>query len=399
MKVLNVNHTIDPVTGGGTAERTRQMSRWLRRAGVEAATLTTDTGLSPEAISELTDEGTIILPTILRRYYMPRWSIRQVGALVKDADIVHLMCHWTILNVMAYWAAKRQEKPYVVCAAGSLPLSNRSRLMKRFYNAAIGRQIVRNADGYIAITRDEIDEYRAYGIDAGQVTVIPNGICDEDFSASDADGFREKHGLGDRRLVLFLGRLDYMKGPDLLLDAFRNVAARFIDYDLVYAGPDSGMLATIQRVAKESGLRDRVHFVGYIGGPDRSRAYHAADLLVIPSRREAMSIVVLEAGISGTPVLATDQCGLGEVGEIGGGYVVPCSVEGLEGGLVACLADPTGLKVMGERLQRHVRSNYTWDNVVKRYVALYERILADKHRRAGEGRRAQPEVRREGRRG
>jgi glycosyltransferase involved in cell wall biosynthesis len=119
-----------------------------------------------------------------------------------------------------------------------------------------------------------------------------------------------------------------------------------------------------------------MHFIGYVGGADKSSAYRAADLLVIPSRQEAMSIVVLESGISGTPVLLTDQCGFDEVDRIGGGKVVPATVEGVQAGLVDLLSDRSKLAGMGGRLMDYVRDNYTWIVIVRKYLGLYDRLLA-----------------------
>jgi glycosyltransferase involved in cell wall biosynthesis len=104
-------------------------------------------------------------------------------------------------------------------------------------------------------------------------------------------------------------------------------------------------LESICKFCAALGIIDRVHYIGFISDEAKSQAYHAADLLVIPSRKEAMSIVVLEAGITGTPVLLTDQCGLSEVESIEGGKVVTASVEGLQSGLIALLTDNAKLKL------------------------------------------------------
>jgi len=102
-----------------------------------------------------------------------------------------------------------------------------------------------------------------------------------------------------------------------------------------------------------------VHFAGYLGGEGKSRAYRAASLLAIPSRQEAMSIVVLEAGIMGTPVLLTDQYGLDEVERLGGGKVVNATVEGVQNGLLEILKNPEKLTIMGGNLKNYVANNYT----------------------------------------
>lgn len=95
MKILNVNHTLDPVSGGGTAERTFQMSRFLVEAGAGCDVLTLDLGLTPERREALSSAQLVALPLLSRRFYVPRFSLRRVRKIVQEADIVHLMGHWT----------------------------------------------------------------------------------------------------------------------------------------------------------------------------------------------------------------------------------------------------------------------------------------------------------------
>jgi glycosyltransferase involved in cell wall biosynthesis len=91
-----------------------------------------------------------------------------------------------------------------------------------------------------------------------------------------------------------------------------------------------------------------------------------------------MSIVVLEAGAAGTPVLITDRCGFGEVARIGGGQVVPATVEGLRDGLIAMLGDADKLSEAGARLRKFTEAHFSWSSVVTRYVELYEGILGER---------------------
>src|SRR5207244_3542166 len=146
-----------------------------------------------------------------------------------------------------------------------------------------------------------------------------------------------QYGLREHPFILFVGRLNPIKGPDLLLEAFGRLRHELRNYRLVFAGPDEDMLSDLRLLAARFSIQDRVHFVGYLGGDDKARAYRAAELVVVPSRQEAMSIVILEAAITARPVLATDKCGLEEIETIGGGRAVPATVEGLKGGLAAML--------------------------------------------------------------
>jgi glycosyltransferase involved in cell wall biosynthesis len=381
MRVLNVNTVLDPESGGGTAERTFQISRFLIKAGIECDVLTLDIGFAPERVKALGGARIIRLPHLNRRYYIPRFSFKQIRDAVASADVIHFMGHWTLINALVYFFAKRLGKPYVVCPAGALPIYGRSKLLKSFYNLFVGEKIIRNADGHVAITVDEIPQFKAYGVPEDKVVVIPNGIAAEDYYVSDGAAFRKKFGLGDYPFILFVGRLNHIKGPDLLLEAFCQAGEVLADSHLVFVGPDEGMLPSLQRLTMQSGMGDRVHFVGYLGGTDKLRAYRAAELLVVPSRQEAMSLVALEAGIMGTPVLLTDQCGFDDVARVNGGKVAPASAEGLRENLGELLGDPPQLKLMGENLKKFVEEHLTWESAIDKYLALYNRILTEQRER------------------
>ena len=374
IRVLNVNHTLDPVKGGGTAERTRQMSRFLARAGVQCTVLAGASEFASADAAVTANLSFVTVPLLSRRFFIPLISGSALRRLVGEADVIHLMGHWSVLNALVYRVARQLRKPYVVCPAGALPIYGRSRLLKRLYNLIAGNRIVRNAKVRIAITDEEVGHFSAYGVAPQDVQIIPNGVDADDGADADPAAFRMKFGLGRQPFVLFMGRLNSIKGPDLLLTAFCALKNRFPDLHLVYAGPDGGMLRQLEEKVRAEGMAQRVHFLGYVGGTDKASAYCAASLLAIPSRQEAMSIVVLEAGIRKTPVLLTDQCGLNSV-STAGGKVVPATVEGIQHGLEELFGEPQALKPRGEALCDFVRENYLWSSIVTAYVTLYERLL------------------------
>jgi glycosyltransferase involved in cell wall biosynthesis len=379
MNLLNVNVTLDPVTGGGSAERTLQISRVLNRSGHQCTILTTDTGLSSTYVQQCSQGGLKIaaLPLLWKRFYLPKPSRDLIERLVAGADVVNLMSHWTWINALVYRSVTKLAKPYTVCPAGALPVFGRSKALKVGYNHFIGRDIILHADAAIAVSPKEIDQFQTYGVQPNRVTVIPNGINPDDFPVSDGKKFRARYGLGDAPVILFLGRLNIIKGPDMLLDAFFRCSQdeRMKAYHLVFAGPDGGMRDELRQMVEASSVKERVHFTGHIGGLEKSDAYQAADLLVIPSRQEAMSIVVLEAGITGTPVLITDQCGFDDVAAISGGIVVRASVEGLLDGLLAMTGNPDQLRVMGQNLLKYTREHFLWDHIANRYLEVFSTIL------------------------
>lgn len=377
MRVLNVNSTLGLKTGGGTAERTFQMSRFLASQGAQCTVLTMDIELDAQRVSDLAPASVVALPCLWKRYYVPLTKWKKIQQLVEDADVIHIMGHWGVLNALVYLAARFSNKPYVVCPAGALPLFGRSQLIKRVYNWVIGYAIIRNASAWIAVTKSEFSQFKAYGVDESKITVIPNGINIDNFPSVESQIFINKYNLQDSPIILFMGRLNPIKGPDVLLDAFIQAQKDLDNYHLVFVGPDGGMLSMLQKRAQEADVAEKVHFVGYVGGDDKSAAYHAADLLVVPSRQEAMSIVALEAMVCGTPVLLTDQCGFSEIKSINPNLEVTVDADKIAEKLVGLLTDKTLLHDVAISLQNFAINNYSWDHVINKFMSLYKKILQE----------------------
>ncbi len=354
------------------------MSRFLARRGAACTVLTLGAGLEADRIAALAPATVVALDSLWERFFVPRVSWKTIRRLVDEADMIHLIGHWGVLNAMVYLAARAAGKPYVVCPAGALPLFGRSSWLKQLYNLLVGKAMVRKAAGWIAVTPGEFAHFERYGVPASRVVVIPNGVSEEDFPPVDRAGFLRSQGLADAPFILFMGRLNPIKGPDLLLEAFARVCDRMPAHQLVFAGPDGGMLGVLRARARQPGLAGRVHFLGHVDGAAKAGAYRFAQLLVVPSRQEAMSIVALEAGICGTPALLTDQCGFDELAAVDPRLIVSASSDGVAAGLLALLQDEAALGDIGCRFRVFLQSRYAWPIVAGHYVELYRRILFPK---------------------
>ncbi len=377
LHVLNVNSTLGLKTGGGTAERTFQMSHFLASQGVKCTVLTLDIELDAQRIAGLSPASIIALPCLWKRYYLPLVKWKVIRQVVQDANIIHIMGHWSALNAVVYLAARLAKKPYVVCPAGALPLFGRSKVIKKIYNWVIGSAIIRNASAWIAVTKSEFPQFSTYGIDESKIIVIPNGINVDDFPFVEPQVFTNKYGLSNSPIILFMGRLNLIKGPDILLNAFIHVQEYLENYQLVFVGPDGGMLSMLQKRAQEAGVAKKVHFVGYVSGYDKSAAYHSANLLVVPSRQEAMSIVALEAMVCGTPVLLTDQCGFSEVKLINPNLEAAVDAEKIAEKLVELLANKMLLEDIAFSLKNFAIRKYSWNQVIEHYLNLYQKTLKE----------------------
>ncbi len=368
MRILNVNCIIDQKSGGGTAERTLSMSKALLKRGHEVTVLSNDIGsVHPIVNKDVT--RLILIPCWSQRFFIPKISSRLYSTIKKEvsqSDIVQIMSHWALINALVFLVCKQQNKEYLFCPAGALNIFGRSKFLKQIYNILIGNRILRGAKRIIAITENEAKEISTKGVSQKRIVVIPNGIHPDAFSAQPND-FRQKYQLPDKRLVLYLGRLNRIKGPDLLLQAVDLLRCEIDDFHFVMAGPDEGMRATLDQIIETNGLNEKISFVGNLDSSDRANAYHACELLVIPSRQEAMSIVVLEAGICGTPVVMTDACGFDQIQTIGGGFIVSANKQSISEGLHRAFTEDN-LKKMGDNLKRYVNRHYTWDLLIGRFL-------------------------------
>jgi glycosyltransferase involved in cell wall biosynthesis len=363
MRILLSTLSLDAERGGGTAQRTRFLARHLTGAGASCQVVSMENG---DLAAGLRNEGIPVYATGALRipYHVPLLNMRALDRLVRDADVLHLLGYWNLLSVALAWLARRRGKPYVLSAAGEFAALHSGSHVKRAFHALFGSRMIAGASAIITITaRERAQVIEWLGLPQQSVIVLPNGV---EPVASDLTHDRR---IPEAPFVLFMGRLAPIKGPDLLIEAFAAIAQRHKDVALVVAGPDGGLLDDLQKRRATLGLEKRVVFTGYLDEAARRDAYQRTLLLVVPSRDEAMSLVALEAGVLGRPVLLTERCGFDEAAEIGGGLTVPATVEGLRDGLDMLLSNRAALSDMGAKLQTHVVSHYSWPALSRQLLA------------------------------
>lgn len=372
MNVLLVNMSIDRVSGGGTAARTLQLAKSLQEDfGINCTILSTDQGLDAKTKNYHLNLNAILLPCISDRFYIPYFSWDELKKIIEKVDVVHLMSHWTIINVVVYLLIRKLNKPYTFCPAGTLHIFGRSFVLKKLYNFFIGSKIIKNATKCIAITELEKQDFLAFGINKSLIKVIPNGIDSKEFYPDlvARKTFTSEYSLKDYPYILFMGRLNMIKGPDILLDAFIKLSKEFPKIHLVFAGPDEGLGRLLRKKININSLNKRVHLIGYIDNEMKIGAYTGAQLLVVSSRKEAMSIVAIEAGACGTPVLLTTECGFDEVKEVGCKIVFPNADE-LHKELYNTFYSEINLTSLGDDLRNFVLDRYTWKITAQKYLDL-----------------------------
>ncbi len=187
-----------------------------------------------------------------------------------------------------------------------------------------------------------------------------------------------KEGLGiEGRVVLYVSRMSFRKGPHLLLNAFQNLAKEIDDVTLVMVGSGE-MLPFLKAQAKFLGIEDRVVFTGYVPGNTLPKLFGMADVFVLPSTTaEAFGIVILEAMASGIPVVATNVGGIPEViKKSRSGILVPPGDEvALKNAIHTLLSAENLRRDLGKAGRRAVEREYSWKVVASKIEAEYDKIL------------------------
>jgi glycosyltransferase involved in cell wall biosynthesis len=234
------------------------------------------------------------------------------------------------------------------------------------------------ADRVISVSRALQAEARLlYGVPEEKVTSIYNGV---DVSRFDGEFERNRvrsrwSAKEDDAMVLFVGRLAWQKGPDLLLEAVPEVL-RYVPHTKVVFVGDGHMRPELERRAGEMGLFDSVRFAGHQSGTDLVNLFRSADVVCVPSRNEPFGIVVLEAWCASQPVVATRNGGPGEfIRHLNTGLIVSGERESLAWGLGTALADRALAENLGRNGRREVEACFTWDMVARATEQVYGAAL------------------------
>jgi glycosyltransferase involved in cell wall biosynthesis len=280
--------------------------------------------------------------------------------VLRGAEVLHLHGPWATPNVQMGAVAREVGCAYVVSPHGMLDdwCMSQGALKKKLHLAIVGRRMLDGARAVHFEGSVEMNQGRKY-TQAPVTSGPPPPIDPRPFTAQavtpDLARATFPQLTTSNAVVLFLGRLNYKKGPDKLLHAAAKWKAAGVPVTVIIAGlaqpPEFG--AYLPRLAKELGVTDMCHFVGLVTGEAKWSLLAAADLVVLPTMQENFGIALVEALAVGTPVLTTKGVDIWpELRQSGGGIVVEGGegmVEQLTGAVADAVRDRAALRAMGGR--------------------------------------------------
>ena len=280
-------------------------------------------------------------------------------------DVIHAH-DW--LTYFAGIAAKRVSgKPLVVHMHATEFDRSGENINRRVY--AIEKAGMQAADRVIAVselTRRIV--IGKYGIPAEKVVTVHNAVR---FGESE-DAVPER-AVKDK-VVTFLGRITYQKGPDYFVEAAAKVLQRVPDVRFVMAGSGDLMNHVVRRVA-QLGIVDRFHFTGFLKGGEVQRMFRLSDVYVMPSVSEPFGISPLEAMRSGVPVIISRQSGVAEVLD----YAIKVNywdVDALADAIYGLLTYPALGRMFASKGLEEV-TGLKWTNAAAKIKTVYETVVAE----------------------
>jgi glycosyltransferase involved in cell wall biosynthesis len=243
----------------------------------------------------------------------------------------------------------------------------------------IERQVVRHADAAVGL-----GAYLGAAMPDAVVETIPNGLNLDAWTPIEKFAARQALGLRERDfVVVFAGRIQHVKGVDLLVEAIRSLAPQWPNLKAFAIGPASGAFETrdefvdpYARKVAESAQGLPLRFLGFINNRETPFKQYlaAADVCVVPSRQEPQGMIVLESLAMGTPVIGGATGGIRDMIGAQVGYLFePGNAGALAERIRTAYDNPDRLQRMRLAARPWVRDRYSWEEVGERYLRTFER--------------------------
>jgi phosphatidylinositol alpha-1,6-mannosyltransferase len=351
LRILFISRAYPPIVGG-IENQNYELSQWL-------PTIT-----STHTIANT--RGKKFLPFFFVRLFFT------VPFLIKKYDVILLGDG--VLGVIAWWIKRCDRTKKVVCITHGLDLTYHNAIYQRLWV----RTFIPCCDRLIAVGNQTIAEGVLRGIARDMFTFIPNGVDPKKFIYDDISPDAIYDIIGsqhkDKKILLTFGRLARRKGVAWFI---RNVLPQLRD-DIIYivagTGPD---LDNVMRAIRETKTSDRVMMMGLVDDTTRAKIFAAADIFVQPNitvagDMEGFGISVIEAGISGVPVLAARLEGLKDAIHDGkNGILLPSEdPDAWRNAITAVLDDDAKRKDIGISARTYITQHFSWSKIAQKYYDI-----------------------------
>lgn len=361
---------------GGTESIGHFLSKTLTSRGHEVHIFALDAVPQKQRPEIVEDEVYI---HYVKRYGM--WFSPNLIRTVRRFDVVYVYIDYSLLDLYSLQAILASRAMHVPIVVNLVAIGDWFH-HPNFFKCLIGSLeqgilllTIKHSGAMIHVenTRDRQTLVRL-GFDEEKIRLIPLGVPDYALNSIDGSSFNLKYGLTDKKIVLFVGRLHYLKGPHVLLRAAPKVIKHIPNAVFVFVGFDAGMKKKLLSMAKSLNVEDHISLTGYVSESTKFEAYAASEVFTLPSlydHAEAYSLATSEAWTQQKPVIASS------VGVmpyrikhgVNGLLVPPRNPEKLAEAIIEVIENPEMARRLGENGKKEV---HTWREVARKMEECFE---------------------------
>lgn len=384
MKIAQVNSYFFPFMIGGAEWYVYNISKELVKAGHDVTVFAADKYGNETAHSEEVVDGIRVRRIPLKidlSYRMKLWDGLSAAIESESFDIIHTYDYAQRHSVDALRAAKSSgvgTALTVFDVHSSIPRSWYKRIPMGYLDGYYARRTFPLATRILVRAPELLKGLPGIEQWESKVRISPSGVRPESFQKYDGEEFKRRHSIEGSPVVLFLGRLNPLKGPQFIVEAAPRLVKEFPQIAFVFVGPDqSGFRSNLEARSRDVGVFEHVTFTGMISDfKEKMEAYSSCDAFCLPTSYEGTSQAIFEAMTQGKPIVATRTGGIPYQVEDGReGYLVEYgNVDALADALVRVLKDGQMAAEMGA-FARKKAMEFQYPNLAVGLQSIYQEIL------------------------
>jgi glycosyltransferase involved in cell wall biosynthesis len=384
VRIVQVTPRFPPAIGG-IENHVYAISTELSKRGHKVMVITSDdvdeNGKGMVECVEVVDGVEVYRrPLLLAKRMREYWFLSDVTAMLSrlKADIVHTHGYRCLSSFIATDWCRRNKVPLVLTPHGIYPpRSLTNHLIKTVYDHSFGNLLLRSSGKIVALTEHNKHLLLKLGALEDRIVLIPNGVnvnrydktrlCNEKISREEFGG----------PVLLYVGRVDWNKGLETVIEALPALVKGFSHVKFLIVGPDwSEHGEKLWALASELGVSKSVVMTGEVSEEEKLSYYSVADVFVLPTMHEGLSLSLLEAMASSLPIVVTKSGGPGDILADGVHALLmnDCSAQEISSLVSMILADSRLAKRIGKNAFDLVSKGFSWDRVVDKIEALYSEL-------------------------
>ena len=294
-------------------------------------------------------------------------------------DVLHIYSHLpTFLTIFSKIASKLSKKNLILTPIYHPERSvvyngTIQKILGKLYDDVIGPTILKLTNHVTALTKTEKQYYDNLGI--ANTYLVPDGLPLKDSlgtnpSPEELDDFVRRFNIGEKKLIIAVGRVEKRKGYEILITAFKEVYRTHKNVKLLIIGKDWGALEDMKNLVSSMGMSEHITFSGLISKTDLDCAYKASSMVVHPARFETICRIALEAWLHFKPLVVFDK--FADPADYNNSVITKyLDPYALSEGMKKLLDDDVLASSLGEKGHNTLKHNYDWADIVTTMEKIY----------------------------